>query len=83
MSAIRGELLPALEHLHNRLAQKSRDFDSLLKIGRTHLQDATPMRLGQEFSGHATQMKYAQGRAELAIETLGRIAPRRARPSAS
>ena len=70
VAAIRGELLPALEHLHNRLAQKSRDFDSLLKIGRTHLQDATPIRLGQEFSGYATQMKYAQGRAELAIETL-------------
>jgi fumarate hydratase class II len=41
-----------------------------MKIGRTHLQDATPVRLGQEFSGYATQVKYAQGRAEGAIETL-------------
>jgi fumarate hydratase class II len=70
IEAIREEFLPALEHLHKMLAKKAKDFDDVMKIGRTHLQDATPIRLGQEFSGYATQMKYAQGRAELAIETL-------------
>ncbi len=70
IEAIREELLPSLRHLEATLAQKSRDFDGIMKIGRTHLQDATPVRLGQEFSGYATQVKYAQGRAELSIETL-------------
>jgi fumarate hydratase class II len=70
IEAIREELLPALEHLHKTLAKKAKDFDDVMKIGRTHLQDATPIRLGQEFSGYASQIKYAQGRAELAIETL-------------
>ena len=70
IEAIRKKLLPSLEHLHEVLAKKARDFDDVLKIGRTHLQDATPIRLGQEFSGYATQMKYAQGRAEQAVETL-------------
>jgi fumarate hydratase, class II len=70
IEAIREELLPSLQHLEATLAQKARGFDGIMKIGRTHLQDATPIRLGQEFSGYATQMKYAQGRAELAIETL-------------
>src|SRR5712671_7771194 len=70
IEAIKEELLPSLDHLNKALAKKARDFDDIIKIGRTHLQDATPIRLGQEFSGYATQMKYAQGRAELAIETL-------------
>ena len=70
ISAIRDELLPALHHLEKALEKKSSEFDDIIKIGRTHLQDATPIRLGQEFSGYATQVKYAQGRAELAIETL-------------
>jgi fumarate hydratase, class II len=70
IGAIHGELVPALEHLHKTLAEKAREFDDVIKIGRTHLQDATPIRLGQEFSGYAAQMAYAQGRAELAIETL-------------
>jgi len=70
IEAIKEELLPSLDHLNKALAKKARDFDSIIKIGRTHLQDATPVRLGQEFSGYAAQAKYAQGRAELAIETL-------------
>jgi fumarate hydratase class II len=70
IEAIQEQLLPALKHLHGALAQKAKEFDDVMKIGRTHLQDATPIRLGQEFSGYATQVKYAQGRAELAIETL-------------
>jgi fumarate hydratase class II len=70
ITAIKEELLPALNHLEKALSTKASDFDEIIKVGRTHLQDATPIRLGQEFSGYAAQMKYAQGRAELAIETL-------------
>jgi fumarate hydratase, class II len=70
IAAIHAELVPALEHLHRILAEKAEEFDSVMKIGRTHLQDATPIRLGQQFSGYAAQVTYAQGRAELAIETL-------------
>ncbi len=49
-------LIPALEHLHAALDKKSKDFKSIIKIGRTHTQDATPITLGQEFSGYATQI---------------------------
>jgi fumarate hydratase class II len=70
ISAIKEELLPAFHHLEKALSTKAEEFDDVMKIGRTHLQDATPIRLGQEFSGYAMQMKYAEGRAELAIETL-------------
>jgi fumarate hydratase class II len=50
-------LIPALEHLHEALAKKAKDFDSIIKIGRTHTQDATPLTLGQEFSGYAAQIQ--------------------------
>ena len=60
---IRDELLPALELLHKELKEKSGTFRDIRKIGRTHLQDAVPMTLGQEFSGYARQ-------AELGIERL-------------
>ncbi len=53
-------LLPALASLHNCLAQKSEEFAGIVKIGRTHLQDATPLTLGQEFSGYVAQLAYAQ-----------------------
>ncbi len=49
-------LIPALEHLHSALDKKSKAFKSIIKIGRTHTQDATPITLGQEFSGYATQI---------------------------
>jgi len=52
-------LLPALDHLHRALAAKARKFDGIVKIGRTHLQDATPLTLGQEFSGYAAQVQSA------------------------
>lgn len=66
---INSELLPALEELRSALFQKSEEFDAVLKIGRTHLQDATPIRLGQEFSGYGSQIK--QGIARLAgLETI-------------
>ncbi|WP_256587706.1 lyase family protein, partial [Pseudomonas sp. FW305-62] len=50
------ELMPALEHLHAALKVKTKDFDHIIKIGRTHTQDATPLTLGQEFSGYSQQI---------------------------
>ncbi|HCC24565.1 MAG TPA: class II fumarate hydratase, partial [Holosporales bacterium] len=54
---IHHQLLPALEHLKKALTDKASAFKKVIKIGRTHLQDATPMTLGQEFSGYAAQIK--------------------------
>jgi len=53
------DLIPALKELHTALQEKAKSFDAVLKIGRTHLQDATPIRLGQEFSGYASQVEHA------------------------
>jgi fumarate hydratase class II len=55
---LKQELIPALSELQKSLLNKAQEFDSILKIGRTHLQDATPIRLGQEFSGYAAQVEY-------------------------
>jgi len=68
--AIHNDLLPALKHLHEALKKKAQAFDSIVKIGRTHLQDATPVRLGQEFAGYARQAEKAATRAEKAIKAL-------------
>ncbi|RME41125.1 MAG: class II fumarate hydratase [Planctomycetota bacterium] len=68
--ALRHDLVPALEHLHAALAEKAKAFDDVVKIGRTHLQDATPIRLGQEFSGYARQVELAQMRAIKAVRAL-------------
>jgi fumarate hydratase class II len=57
LESIAYELLPALTRLRQALEQKAEQFDGILKIGRTHLQDATPIRLGQEFGGYATMVK--------------------------
>ena len=57
-------LLPALRKLHTALAAKAREFDEVIKIGRTHLMDATPIRLGQEFSGYARQIELGVRRVE-------------------
>jgi fumarate hydratase class II len=73
IQAIQDELIPALQHLHGELAKKANDFDDILKIGRTHLQDATPVRLGQEFSGYAAQVEYGIARAKRAIEVLSEL----------
>jgi len=54
--AIEEELIPALEHMRKALAAKAKKFDKVVKSGRTHLMDATPVRLGQEFRGYATQV---------------------------
>ena len=66
---VRMRLIPALRRMHEALRQKSEDFDDVLKIGRTHLQDATPLRLGQVFGGFAAQL-------ERSIERLEAVMPR-------
>ncbi|QOY95702.1 class II fumarate hydratase [Massilia sp. UMI-21] len=58
--AVAHKLLPALGQLRATLLRKSRDFESIVKIGRTHLQDATPLTLGQEFSGYVAQLEFAE-----------------------
>jgi len=67
---IRKYLQPALEHLHGALEKKALEFWNIIKIGRTHLMDATPVRLGQEFSGFARQIEYARLRAGNAIAAI-------------
>ena len=67
-------LLPALEHLQGALAAKSEAFAEIVKIGRTHLQDATPLTLGQEFSGYATQVDYGIERVKAALPRLCALA---------
>ncbi|MDK6080144.1 class II fumarate hydratase [Massilia varians] len=58
--AVAQNLLPALGQLRGTLLHKSRDFEGIVKIGRTHLQDATPLTLGQEFSGYVAQLEFAE-----------------------
>ena len=65
-----GRLVPALEHLHAALSDKAGAWGDIVKIGRTHLQDATPLTLGQEFSGYATQVKYALERIRTSLPRL-------------
>ncbi|HZB37661.1 MAG TPA: class II fumarate hydratase, partial [Beijerinckiaceae bacterium] len=64
---IEGRLLPALRHLHRALDEKARAFADVVKIGRTHLQDATPVTLGQEFSGYAAQVALGIARIEATL----------------
>lgn len=68
------QLLPALRHLHAALDVKSREFADIIKIGRTHTQDATPLTLGQEFSGYAAQVASAIRRIELTLPGLYELA---------
>lgn len=65
-----NRLIPKLRHLQAALADKADAWKDIVKIGRTHLQDATPLTLGQEFSGYATQMRYAIERVETALPRL-------------
>jgi fumarate hydratase class II len=68
--AMKESLVPALEHLSATLEKKAKHFDDIVKIGRTHLQDATPIRLGQELSGYAAQAALGVMRAQKAINAL-------------
>ena len=74
LELIAEELLPALRGLHTALADKAKQFDRIVKIGRTHLQDATPIRLGQEFSGYARQIELGIRRVERSRESLQELA---------
>eukprot|EP00850_Spirogloea_muscicola_P015052 SM000112S23994 [mRNA] locus=s112:225802:238896:- [translate_table: standard] len=67
-------LIPKLEALHSALAAKVEDFSNIVKIGRTHLQDAVPLTLGQEFSGYATQVKHGIARIEDTIPRMSQLA---------
>lgn len=71
---INEKLLPALVHLHKALVTKVKEFKHIIKIGRTHTQDATPMTLGQEFSGYATQVEYAIERVKSCLPRLSLLA---------
>jgi fumarate hydratase class II len=71
---ITHRLLPALARLHAALAAKSAAWDSIIKIGRTHTQDATPLTLGQEFSGYARQVENGIGRIEQTLPRLMELA---------
>jgi len=71
---IHHRLLPALEQLHKALDAKSKDFAKLVKNGRTHLQDATPLTLGQEFSGYAKQVEYGIARVKDTLPRLYQLA---------
>ena len=72
--ALEVELFPALEQLHDALAEKAQQWKSIVKIGRTHLQDATPLTLGQEFSGYAAQLVAARDRVETVLPRLLKLA---------
>ncbi|MHC4880177.1 MAG: class II fumarate hydratase [Planctomycetota bacterium] len=69
-SGITRDLIPTLEQLGESLAAKARTWDRIVKIGRTHLMDATPLRLGQEFSGFARQLQLSVERARKAIDSV-------------
>lgn len=71
---IQRQLIPALTRLHKALTGKAREFDKIVKIGRTHLQDATPVRLGQEFGGYARQIELGIARMKRAQAALSEVA---------
>src|SRR6185436_16511897 len=73
MESIERSLIPALRKLQSALAAKAEEFDSIVKIGRTHLQDATPVRLGQEFGGYARQVELGVRRLEKLRQSLGEL----------
>lgn len=72
--ALRDELRPALKLLHKALKKRASAFKDVVKIGRTHLMDATPLTLGQEFSGYARQIEKGLGRVDQAITALRELA---------
>ena len=74
VDAITHKLLPAIGKLRDTLAQKASDFDGIVKIGRTHLQDATPLTLGQEFSGYVAQLDHGARHIQAALPHLCELA---------
>jgi fumarate hydratase class II len=71
---IERKLIPALEHLQAALAEKARAWDHVIKTGRTHLMDATPIRLGQEFGGYASQVEHGIARLKAVLPDLRELA---------
>ena len=74
LEGVQRRLVPALEDLQRELERKAKEFWGILKIGRTHLQDATPIRLGQEFSGYAAQVEHGIARLRALDGHLGELA---------
>ena len=74
VQALSSQLLPAIAKLRGTLEAKSRDFADIVKIGRTHLQDATPLTLGQEFSGYVAQLAHADKHVRAALPHLCELA---------
>jgi fumarate hydratase class II len=72
--AVKERLIPAVQHLHNVIAAKANQFENVVKIGRTHLQDATPLTLGQEIGGWASLLERDIARMELALDGLYELA---------
>jgi fumarate hydratase class II len=73
LEAAQNELLPALKQLERSFARKARSFENVVKAGRTHLMDAVPVTLGQEFAGYAAQLKLGQERVRAALVHVGQI----------
>ncbi|NWF57412.1 MAG: class II fumarate hydratase [Syntrophaceae bacterium] len=73
LEGIHRDLLPPLNSLQQALERKAKDFDRILKIGRTHLQDATPIRLGQEFGGYASMVEHGKRRLEMTRKHLSEL----------
>jgi len=74
MLNIEKKLLPTLSYLHNAIDKKAKEFKDIIKIGRTHMQDATPITLGQEFSGYATQIEFGIERVKSCLKRLSYLA---------
>ncbi len=73
LTELHQALIPALSLLHTKLAAKADEFDKIVKIGRTHLQDAVPIRLGQEFSGYASQVEHGIQRLRTSGDALSEL----------
>ena len=71
---VHHELIPALQHLHDALDAKAIEYAEIVKIGRTHLQDATPLTLGNEFSGYAKQIEFGIARVQACLPRLMQLA---------
>jgi fumarate hydratase class II len=72
--AVRDRLLPAMNRIHRKLSELAQEWDRIVKIGRTHLQDATPLTLGQEFSGYAFQIESGMARVEAVLPRVYQLA---------
>src|SRR6185437_912268 len=73
LDELTNDLLPALARLADSLSAKAREFDDVVKSGRTHWMDAVPVTLGQEFGGYAAQVRQGIARVESTLERVGQI----------